>query len=90
VSDFVGRAEVGLACGRVVVRFGDARELESPFQNGNESLRDSQRITVVGISTPDLMHTPAALDVFGEQGFSLAGTFQPVEDLVAAGSVVGS
>jgi hypothetical protein len=90
VSDFGGRAEVGLVCGRVVVRFGDARELESPFQNENESLCCGERVTVVGIAMPDLMRTPAALDVFGPQAFGLTGTFRPVEDLVVAGSVVGS
>jgi hypothetical protein len=55
-----------------------------------ETLRYGQRVTVVGISTPDLMRTPEALGVFGPQAFGLAGTFQPVEDLVVAGSVVGA
>jgi uncharacterized protein len=52
-----------------------------------EGLRYGQRVTVVGISTPDLMRTPAALATFGPAAFGLDRQFAPVElqgdDLVA-------
>ena len=49
-----------------------------------ETLRYGQRVTVVGISTPDLMRTPAALATFGPAAFGLDHPFVPVElaDLV--------
>lgn len=46
-----------------------------------EGLRYGQRVTVVGISTPDMMRTPAALDTFGPAAFGLHETFAPVERL---------
>ena len=47
-----------------------------------EGLRYGQRVTVVGISTPDLMRTPEALAVFGPACFGLDVPFRPVEELV--------
>jgi DUF917 family protein len=47
-----------------------------------ETLRYGQRVVVVGISTPDLMRTPAALSVFGPSAFGIEGDFHPVEELV--------
>ncbi len=47
-----------------------------------EGLRYGQRVTVVGISTPDLMRTPEALAVFGPACFGLGVPFRPVEELV--------
>ncbi|TDD47887.1 DUF917 domain-containing protein [Saccharopolyspora elongata] len=47
-----------------------------------ETLRYGQRVTVIGISTPDLMRTPEALAVFGPAAFGLPYDFHPVEDLV--------
>jgi DUF917 family protein len=44
-----------------------------------ETLRYGQRITVVGISTPDLMRTPAALATFGPAAFGIDHAFVPVE-----------
>ena len=44
-----------------------------------EGLRYGQRVTVVGISTPDLMRTPEALAVFGPACFGLDVEFDPVE-----------
>lgn len=44
-----------------------------------ETLRYGQRVTVVGISTPDLMRTPEALAVFGPRAFGLDTEFVPVE-----------
>jgi DUF917 family protein len=46
-----------------------------------EGLRYGQRVTVVGISTPAMMRTPEALDVFGPACFGLEDPFQPVERL---------
>jgi DUF917 family protein len=48
-----------------------------------ERLRYGQRVTVVGISTPGLMRTPAALEVFGPACFGLDEPFVPVEALTA-------
>jgi hypothetical protein len=63
VSDPADWTGVGLVCGRGVVTFGGLEELELAFQNESESLRGSQWITVVDISTLDLMRTRVALDV---------------------------
>lgn len=49
-----------------------------------ESLRFGQRVAVYGISTPDIMRTPAALDVFGPHAFGLEEQWTPLEDLVRA------
>jgi len=46
-----------------------------------EGLRYGQRVRVLGISTPDLMRTPAALDAFGPSAFGLTQEFAPVESL---------
>ena len=46
-----------------------------------ESLRYGQRVTVVGISTPEMMRTSEALAVFGPQAFGLDHEFRPVEEL---------
>jgi DUF917 family protein len=47
-----------------------------------EGLRYGQRVTVVAISTPDLMRTPEALAVFGPACFGLDMPFRPVEELI--------
>jgi hypothetical protein len=49
-----------------------------------EGLRYGQRVTVVGISTPDLMRTPEALATFGPAAFGIDEAFVPVEDAVPA------
>jgi len=46
-----------------------------------EGLRYGQRVTVVGISTPEMMRTSAALNVFGPGNFGLSHIFEPVEEL---------
>ncbi|HEY0247624.1 MAG TPA: DUF917 domain-containing protein [Gryllotalpicola sp.] len=46
-----------------------------------ERLRYGQRVRVVGVSTPALMRTPAALDVFGPRSFGLDRDFVPVEQV---------
>ncbi|TCO45700.1 hypothetical protein EV646_108323 [Kribbella antiqua] len=47
-----------------------------------EGLRYGQRVTVVGISTPELMRTAEALAVFGPACFGLDVDFHPVEQRV--------
>lgn len=49
-----------------------------------EGLRYGQRVRVLGISTPDLMRTPEALDTFGPSAFGLSESFVPVESLSGA------
>ena len=44
-----------------------------------EALRYGQRLTVYTISTPEIMRTPAALDVFGPAAFGLPDAYVPVE-----------
>jgi DUF917 family protein len=44
-----------------------------------EGLRYGQRVRVLGISTPDMMRTPAALAAFGPTAFGLTEPFEPVE-----------
>ncbi|QIK62067.1 DUF917 domain-containing protein [Leucobacter viscericola] len=46
-----------------------------------EGLRYGQRVRVLGISTPDLMRSEAALETFGPQAFGLSDSFVPVEQL---------
>ncbi|MBC9824001.1 DUF917 domain-containing protein [Terrabacter sp. MAHUQ-38] len=51
-----------------------------------EGLRYGQRVRVLGISTPEMMRTPAALAAFGPDAFGLTESFSPVE-LLASGEV---
>jgi DUF917 family protein len=44
-----------------------------------EGLRYGQRVRVLGISTPEMMRTPAALEAFGPSAFGLDEPFVPVE-----------
>ena len=46
-----------------------------------ERLRYGQRVTVLGVSVPDIMRTPEALAVFGPRAFGLDEDFVPIEDL---------
>jgi DUF917 family protein len=46
-----------------------------------EGLRYGQRVRVLGISTPEMMRTPAALAAFGPDAFGLTERFSPVESL---------
>lgn len=46
-----------------------------------EGMRYGQRVRVVGISTPDIMRTPAALSTFGPQAFGIDSPFVAVEEL---------
>lgn len=56
-------------------------EAESAEPITTEGLRYGQRVTVLGISTPALMRTPAALDAFGPSAFGIEERFIPVERL---------
>lgn len=51
-----------------------------------EWLRYGQRIRVVGVSVPDIMRTPEALDLFGPAAFGIDAEFTPLETI----SVVGA
>jgi DUF917 family protein len=51
-----------------------------------EGLRYGQRVRGLGISTPEMMRTPAALAAFGPDAFGLTESFSPVE-LLASGEV---
>ncbi len=46
-----------------------------------EQIRYGQRVKVMGVSTPEIMRTPEALDVFGPAGFGLDEEWKPVETL---------
>jgi hypothetical protein len=48
-----------------------------------EALRYGHRLTVFTISTPEIMRTPAALDVFGPAAFGLPDAYVPVEHIEA-------
>jgi len=50
-----------------------------------EGLRYGQRVRVLGISTPDMMRTPEALEAFGPRAFGLTEEFVPVERVNRAG-----
>jgi DUF917 family protein len=54
-------------------------DAESAEPITTEGLRYGQRVRVLGISTPELMRTPAALEAFGPVAFGLTETFTPVE-----------
>ncbi len=43
-----------------------------------EFLRYGQRVRVMAVSVPEIMTSPAALDLFGPQGFGLKEPFQPM------------
>ena len=46
-----------------------------------ESIRYGQRVKVMVVSTPAIMRTPEALEVFGPRAFGLDYDFTPIEDL---------
>lgn len=46
-----------------------------------ERLRYGQRVSVLGVSVPDIMRTPEALEVFGPRAFGLDEQFVPIENL---------
>lgn len=50
----------------------------------SEALGYGQRVAVFGISTPEIMRTEAALDVFGPQAFGLEEPWKPIESLNTA------
>jgi DUF917 family protein len=47
-----------------------------------ENLRYGQRVTVVAVSVPAILRSPAALDVFGPACFGLSEPFTPIETIV--------
>lgn len=54
-------------------------DIESGEPITTEGLRYGQRVRVLGISTPEMMRTPAALAAFGPRAFGLTEQFVPVE-----------
>lgn len=56
-------------------------EAETAEPVTTEALRYGQRVNVIGISTPDMMRTPEALQTFGPRAFGIDEDFQPVEGL---------
>jgi len=54
-------------------------DIESGEPITTEGLRYGQRVRVLGISTPEMMRTPAALAAFGPRAFGLTEEFAPVE-----------
>lgn len=46
-----------------------------------EGIRYGQRVKIMAVSTPAIMRTPEALNVFGPRGFGLDYDFQPIEEL---------
>jgi DUF917 family protein len=55
---------------------------ESAAAITTENLRYGQRVTVVAVSVPEIMRSPAALDVFGPACFGLSEPFTPIETIV--------
>lgn len=58
-------------------------EAETAEPITTESLRYGQRVNVIGISTPDMMRTPRALETFGPSAFGIDEEFRPVEAMDA-------
>ena len=56
-------------------------EAETAEPITTEGIRYGQRVKVMVVSTPDIMRTPAALDVFGPRAFGLDHDFTPIEQL---------
>jgi hypothetical protein len=56
-------------------------EAETAEPVTTEQIRYGQRVKVMGVSTPEIMRTPEALDVFGPRGFGLDEDWRPVEQL---------
>ena len=50
----------------------------------SEALRFGQRVAIYGISTPPIMRSPEALEVFGPQAFGLEEQWVPLEELSPA------
>jgi DUF917 family protein len=58
-------------------------DLESCTAITTEALRFGQRVRVVAISTPEIMRTPEALQVWGPQAFGVDHPWVPLEELSA-------
>ncbi|MGW5200994.1 DUF917 domain-containing protein [Streptomyces spiralis] len=56
-------------------------DAESATPITTEALRYGQRVRVIAVSTPAIMRTPEALDVFGPRAFGLDEDWTPVEKL---------
>jgi DUF917 family protein len=58
-------------------------EAETAEPITTEGIRYGQRVKVMVVSTPQIMRTPEALEVFGPRAFGLDYDFMPVEELAA-------
>jgi hypothetical protein len=56
-------------------------EAETAEPITTEALRYGQRVKVMVVSTPAIMRTPEALEVFGPKAFGLQHEFVPIEEL---------
>lgn len=63
-------------------------DLESCTAITTEALRFGQRVRVVAISTPDIMRTPEALQVWGPQAFGVDHPWVPVEELAVEDAAI--
>jgi DUF917 family protein len=57
-------------------------EAETAEPITTEGIRYGQRVKVMVVSTPEIMRTPEALEVFGPRAFGLTDEFQQIEELV--------
>ena len=84
VIDFRNENTVARLGGRVVAIVPDLisiMELDTAAAITVESLRYGQRVRVLGIATPDVMRSAAALEVWGPRCFGLDEDWVPIEDL---------
>ena len=58
-------------------------EAETAEPITTEAIRYGQRVKVMVVSTPEIMRTPEALEVFGPRAFGLAQEFRPIEELAS-------
>lgn len=58
-------------------------DVETAIPITTEALRYGQRVRIFAIGTPDIMRTPAALEIFGPRAFGLDEDWTPVEELTA-------
>ncbi|MFB5190615.1 DUF917 domain-containing protein [Alicyclobacillus fastidiosus] len=82
VIDFQNENLIAKVGERVVASVPDLITLLDPdtgYAITNERLRYGQRVVVVGIPTPEIMRSEAALDVWGPQQFGYDIAFVPLE-----------
>lgn len=58
-------------------------DLETADPVPTQDLRYGRRVAVIGVSAPDKMRIPAALECFGPQAFRFQEQFRPIESILA-------